>query len=135
VIDKTKEKIRWVRSTDVLAGLALFFAAPFFFIDLFEGKFLLTERDLGPYFIPPRFFWVESIKQGDFPLWNPYQFCGHPFIANPQHAAFYPFNALFFILPFDVAFNNMIILHIFIGGLFTIFSGTQSKFNRALILA
>lgn len=117
--DKIKEKIRWVKSTDVLAVLTLFFAAPFFFIDLFVGRFLLTERDLGPYFIPPRFFWVESIKQGDFPLWNPYQFCGHPFFANPQHAVLYPFNGLFFLLPFDVAFNAVIILHFFLGGLFT----------------
>lgn len=114
-----KEKIRWVKSTDGLAVLTLFFAAPFFFIDLFARRFLLTERDLGPYFIPPRFFWVESLKQGDFPLWNPYQFCGHPFFANPQHAVLYPFNGLFFLLPFDVAFNAVIILHFFLGGLFT----------------
>jgi Bacterial membrane protein YfhO len=119
VIYNIKEKIRWVRSTDVLAGLALFFISFLFFVDLFEGRFLLTERDLGPYFIPPRFFWVESIKQGVFPLWNPYQFCGHPFFANPQHAVLYPFNGLFFILPFDVAFNTVIILHFFLGGFFT----------------
>jgi len=119
VIDKIKGKIKWVRSIDFLAGLTLFFASLLFFVDLLGERYLLTERDLGPYFIPPRFFWVESIKQGDFPLWNPYQFCGHPFIANPQHAALYPFNALFFILPFDVAFNTIIILHFFLGGLFT----------------
>ncbi len=117
--DKIKGKIKWVRSTDCLAGLALFFASLLFFYDLFKGRYLLTERDLGPYFIPPRFFWVESIKHFDFPLWNPYQFSGHPFFANPQHALLYPFNGLFFFLPFDVAFNAMIILHFFLGGLFT----------------
>jgi hypothetical protein len=119
VIDKIEGKIKWVRSTDVLAGLTLFFASLLFFIDLFEGRFILTERDLGPYFIPPRFFWVECINRGDFPLWNPYQFCGHPFFANPQHALLYPFNGLFFLFPFDVAFNAMILLHFFLGGLFT----------------
>lgn len=97
----------------------LFFVSFLFFVDLFEGRFILTERDLGPYFIPPRFFWVESIKQGSFPLWNPYQFCGHPFFANPQHAILYPLNLFFFLLPFDVAFNSIIILHFFLGGLFT----------------
>jgi len=86
---------------------------------LLNGRYLLTERDLGPYFIPPRFFWVESIKNGDFPLWNPYQFSGHPFFANPQHAIAYPLNGLFFLLPFDMAFNAIIILHFFLGGLFT----------------
>ena len=119
MIKKIKGKIKWVRSTDSLAGLVLFFASLLFFYDILGGGYLFTERDLGPYFIPPRFFWVESIKHGDFPLWNPYQFCGHPFYANPQHAILYPFNSLFLLFPFDLAFNTIIILHFFLGGLFT----------------
>jgi hypothetical protein len=119
VIDKVEGKIKWVRSTGILAVLTLFFSSILFFYDLLGGRYLLTERDLGPYFIPPRFFWVESIKRADFPLWNPYQFSGHPFFANPQYAILYPLNSLFFLLPFDVAFNGIIILHFFLGGLFT----------------
>jgi hypothetical protein len=126
---KIKGKTKWVRSTDFLAGLALFFASLLFFYDLFKGRYLLTERDLGPYFIPPRFFWVESIKHFDFPLWNPYQFSGHPFFANPQHALLYPFNVLFFLLPFDVAFNGIIILHFFLGGFFTYLFVRDLKVN------
>ncbi len=119
MINKVKGKIKWVRSTDFLVGLALFFASLLFFYDLLGGRYILTERDLGAYFIPPRFFWAESIKNGEFPLWNPYQFSGHPFFANPQHAVLYPLNSLFFLLSFDVAFNAIIILHFFLGGLFT----------------
>ena len=127
--DKIKGKIKWVRSTDLLAGLTLFFTSLLFFVDLFGKRYLLTERDLGPYFIPPRFFWVESIKHFDFPLWNPYQFSGHPFFANPQHALLYPFNVLFFLLPFDVAFNSIIILHFFLGGFFTYLFVRDLKVN------
>jgi hypothetical protein len=119
VIDKIEGKTEWVKSTDFLAGLTFFFASLLFFVDLFGGRYLLTERDLAPYFIPPRFFWVESIKLGSFPLWNPYQFSGHPFFANPQHGMLYPLNSLFFLFPFDIAFNAIIILHFFLGGLFT----------------
>ena len=119
MIDKVEGKIKWVRSTGIFAALTLFFSSILFFYDLLGGRYLLTERDLGPYFIPPRFFWVESIKRADFPLWNPYQFSGHPFFANPQYAILYPLNSLFFLLPFDVAFNGIIILHFFLGGLFT----------------
>ena len=108
-----------VKPTDLLAGLALFLAAVLFFYDIFGGRWLFTERDLAPYLIPPRFFWVESLKHGDFPLWDPYQFSGHPFFANPQNTVLYPFNGLFFLLPFDLAFNAIIILHFFLGGLFT----------------
>jgi hypothetical protein len=119
MINSIKGIVKGVKSTDFLAGLALFFAAILFFYDIFTGRWLFTERDLAPYFIPPRFFWVESIINGDFPLWNPYQFSGHPFFANPQYTVLYPFNGLFLILPFDVAFNAIIILHFFLGGLFT----------------
>jgi len=129
VTDKKKGKIKRVKPTDFLAGLTLFFASLLFFYDLFKGRYLLTERDLGPYFIPPRFFWVESIKHGIFPLWNPYQFSGHPFFANPQHAILYPFNGLFFLLPFDVAFNGIIILHFFLGGFFTYLFVRDLKVN------
>lgn len=118
VRDKIKE---WVGSPNSLVGLTLFFASLLFFYDLIGERYILTERDLGPYFIPPRFFWVESIKHGDFPLWNPLQFTGHPFLANPQHAMLYPLNSLFFLFPFDIAFNIIIILHFFLGGLFTYF--------------
>ncbi len=119
MIETLKRKIRWVRSSDFLAVLTFFFLSLFFFYDLFDGRYLLTERDLGLYFIPPRFFWVESIKHGSFPLWNPYQFSGQPFFANPQHGILYPLNSLLFLFPFDVAFNAIIILHFFLGGVFT----------------
>jgi len=121
VIASAKRKVQWVKSANFVAGLTLLFSSFLFFYGLFNGRYLLTERDLGPYFIPPRFFWVESLKNGDFPLWNPYQFSGHPFFANPQHAVLYPLNSLFFLLPFDLAFNAIIILHFFLGGLFIYF--------------
>jgi len=118
VIDRIKIKIKWVKSPHFPVGLTLFLTSLLFFYDLFQGRYLLTERDLAPYFIPPRFFWVESLRQWDFPLWNPYQFSGHPFFANPQNAVLYPFNGLFFLFPFDIAFNSVILLHFFLAGLF-----------------
>ena len=110
---------RRVRKADFWAVLTLFFSSLLFFYDLFGERYLLTERDLAPYFIPPRFFWMESLKQWNFPLWNPYQFSGQPFFANPQNAALYPLNGLFFLFPFDIAFNSIILLHFFLAGLFT----------------
>ncbi len=115
--EETKQK--WVKLPDAGACLTLFFIAFLFFYDLFQGRYLLTERDLASYFIPPRFFWVESLKQGDFPLWNPYQFSGHPFLSNPQHGLLYPLNSLFLLLPFDIAFNGIVILHFFLAGFLT----------------
>ena len=35
-------------------------------------------------------YWVRSIKQGAFPLWDPYSLCGHLFSGEMQTGAFYP---------------------------------------------
>jgi len=79
----------------------------------------LTERDLSVFFIPPRLFWVDAIKSGEFPLWNPYYYSGIPLLATLQPAIFYPLNILLLILPFELAFNWIIILHFFLAGVFT----------------
>jgi len=78
----------------------------------------LTERDLSVFFIPPRLFWVEAVKNGEFPLWNPYYYSGIPLLATLQSAVFYPLNIFLLILPFDLAFNWIIILHFFLAGVF-----------------
>ncbi|NDJ36175.1 MAG: YfhO family protein, partial [Chloroflexi bacterium] len=33
---------------------------------------------------------AERLTQGEIPLWNPYNFGGHPFLADTQAAVFYP---------------------------------------------
>ncbi len=39
-------------------------------------------------------FSAREIREGRLPLWNPYQMCGAPFVANSQSAVYYPLNAL-----------------------------------------
>lgn len=50
--------------------------------------------------IPWKFLAIDMLKQGQIPLWNPYNFSGTPLLANLQSAVFHPSNLLFFILPF-----------------------------------
>jgi len=80
---------------------------------------LFVERDLLVFFIPPRQFWIEEVKNFIFPLWNPYYLNGHPLFATLQPGVLYPFSILFFILPFDWAFNLNIELHFALSGIFT----------------
>ena len=40
---------------------------------------------------------IDSLKDWQIPLWNPYNFSGTPFLANFQNGFFYPLN-LFFLL-------------------------------------
>ncbi|MBI3984710.1 MAG: YfhO family protein [Candidatus Levybacteria bacterium] len=46
---------------------------------------------------PWKTFAIESLKQGQIPLWNPYSFSGHPFLADIQAGVFQPLNLLYFI--------------------------------------
>ncbi|MDO8487668.1 MAG: YfhO family protein [Candidatus Curtissbacteria bacterium] len=46
---------------------------------------------------------LDSIKGGQFPLWNPFAFAGHPHAADFQSAVFYPLN-IFGLLMSQVVF-------------------------------
>lgn len=70
-------------------------------------------------YYPWRLFASESIRAGRIPLWNPYQFCGTPFLANGQSAVFYPLNLLYWLLPVARAFAVSAWLHLLLAGWFS----------------
>jgi len=49
-------------------------------------------------FYPWRVQLHRSLSRGEWPLWNPAQFCGYPFIGNGQSAMLYPPNWLYAVL-------------------------------------
>jgi hypothetical protein len=57
-----------------------------------KGNELLNDQILQ--FIPWREYTVANMRKGMVPLWNPYQYCGSPFLGNSQSAPFYPINLL-----------------------------------------
>jgi len=63
-------------------------------------------------------FAKESYLNGVLPLWNPYIFCGMPFLAAGQYAALYPLGAIFYVLPVAQAYGWFTLVHLFLGGLF-----------------
>lgn len=67
---------------------------------------------------PWRHLVVESFKNGQLPLWNPYLFSGTPLLANFQSAAFSPLNVLFLFLPFSNAWSWLILLQPLLASLF-----------------
>lgn len=90
-----------------------------YFSEVLFGRVALTCWDLGRYFYPLRFFTVNSIKSGILPLWDPYISSGVPHLALQQSVIFYPLSIIYYILPFGLAFNIFIVLHIFLAGFFT----------------
>lgn len=45
---------------------------------------------------------IEAVRQGRLPLWNPYNFCGAPFLAANNTAVFSPFRLLDYAFPSPV---------------------------------
>ncbi|MEK7141532.1 MAG: YfhO family protein [Patescibacteria group bacterium] len=64
---------------------------------------------------------IDSWKQGQVPLWNPYSFSGTPHAGNYQTAVFTPVNLLYFLLPFLDAWSISILLQPLLAGFFMYF--------------
>jgi O-antigen/teichoic acid export membrane protein len=61
----------------------------------------------------------ESVRAGELPLWNPYQFAGAPFLATGQASALYPPSVLFHLLPLTLAYGWYLMLHFALAGVLT----------------
>lgn len=70
-------------------------------------------------FFQHQFFICECISNGQLPLWNPYQYFGSPFYADPQGGYWYPVSWLLgAIMPCDARIINVsFIVHVIIGGI------------------
>jgi len=62
-------------------------------------------------------FLVEAIHNRELPLWDPYIFAGHPFLANGQHSALYPLSLVFYILPLWRAYGVFAWLQLGLAGM------------------
>lgn len=77
------------------------------------------DFDVITLIFPDKNFSIETLKKGEFPLWNPYILSGNPHIATFQSGTFYPINLLFFVIPIIYAWTIYIILQPFLAGFFT----------------
>ncbi len=76
---------------------------------------LLADLILENY--PWKRFLVAAFRERSLPLWDPYLFTGHPFLANGQHSGLYPLTWLFFVLPIPRAFGVFITLQLGLAGI------------------
>ena len=59
-------------------------------------------------------FLTHVLKNGFLPFWNPFVFCGSPFMSDIQTGIFYPLSLIFVIFPYPFSFNIYVVLHIFL---------------------
>ena len=109
------------RDVLVLGGFLVFLLIFFSGILAMPGERCLgrADSDARSQFYGWRAYGFGEIRAGRFPLWNPYEFLGMPFVASFQSAMFYPTNWLCALIPLGRAINWGIILNLFLSGLFT----------------
>jgi len=100
------------------------------FIPLLNGKYIVISTDLGYYFIPPRYLWVDMVKSLTIPLWNPHNYSGIPLLATLQPGVFYPPHIFYLFLPFNIVWNWMIILHFALAGIGMFYLMRQLKASK-----
>ena len=83
-------------------AILLLLTAIFFSKEIFSGSVFYCCDNLLIN-IPSKLLLVKELRQGRFPLWNPYLFSGSPFLADINLALLYPLNILYFLLPAFVA--------------------------------
>ncbi|MEO6845661.1 MAG: hypothetical protein ABI443_00230 [Chthoniobacterales bacterium] len=86
---------------------------------LFSDSQILSAKgnDIFLQYFHSRSFGFGELAKGNIPFWNPYLYCGVPFMADFQSALLYPPNLIFLFLPIVVALNWSIAIHVFILGI------------------
>ncbi len=71
-----------------LVGFALL--AALFYAPLLLGLGTFPSGDFTDHFLPFSHFQRTELLSGRLPVWNPFTYSGHPFLADVQAAVFYP---------------------------------------------
>ncbi len=74
--------------------------------------------DAATQFYPWYSFLGESLRSFEIPGWNPYQFSGVPFAADPLSGwSYLPAMVLFALLPLSAATKTYLVFHLLLAGL------------------
>lgn len=119
------------RRADVIAFAALVVSI------LFSARNLLLEpiragQDAVIFFWPMYAFLGQQLRAGDIPGWNPHQFAGVPFAADPESGWMYlPAMMVFGLLPLGAAIRLYMTLHLLLAGIGTFALGRMLGMTSA----
>lgn len=86
---------------------------------LADDSLPLEHSDTTRYMAPAIAFLRNALLDGHFPLWNPYQLAGAPFLALHSPGATYPFVLAFALFPAHVAVTIHTAVHLVVAGALT----------------
>ena len=87
-------------------------------------------KDYGAFAYPLAFYHREAFWQGQMPLWNPYNYCGMPFLAQWNTLTLYPLSLFYLIFPLSWSLGVFNLAHLFWAGLGMYFLAHRWTGNR-----
>ncbi len=90
----------------------------------------LLPTDYYTLMYPRYLYGYEEILAGKIPLWNPYNYCGIPFLATLEVGILYPGNFLFLFFPTAFAMGMTVVLHTFLTAYFMFLLGRAWGWTR-----
>ena len=81
------------------------------------GGATFVIRDFGMFGYPLAYFHRQSFWRGELPLWNPFNNCGLPFLAQWNTLTLYPLSLIYLLLPLTWSLSFFCLAHLFWGGL------------------
>ncbi|MGA3284290.1 MAG: hypothetical protein ABSD57_07520 [Verrucomicrobiota bacterium] len=96
----------------ILLALLIFAAFP----QVLLGLQTFVVRDYGFFAYPLAHFQQECFRRGELPLWNPYNNCGVPFLAQWNTMPFYPPSLIYLLLPLTWSLSFFCLLHLWFAG-------------------
>jgi hypothetical protein len=93
---------------------ALIFAS---FPQVLLGLQTFVVRDFGFFAYPLAHYQRECFWRGELPLWNPYNNCGAPFLAQWNTMPLYPPALVYLVLPLSGSLSFFCLLHLFWAGM------------------
>jgi len=87
------------------------------FPDVLLGTSSFFYRDFGVWAYPNAFFHRDTFWKGEVPLWNPYNNCGIPFLAQWNTLTLYPPSLIYLLLPLPWSLNLFCLAHLWLAGM------------------
>jgi hypothetical protein len=87
------------------------------FSQVLMGLQTFALRDYGLFSYPVAYFHRLCFWRGELPLWNPYNYCGIPFLAQLNTLTLYPLSLIYLLLPMPWSLSFFCLFHLFLGGM------------------
>ncbi len=87
------------------------------FWDVLLGINTFFFRDYGLFGYPLAAYHRERFWAGELPLWNPFNNCGLPFLAQWNTLALYPLSFIYLLLPLPWSLAFFCLIHLFLGAM------------------